>query len=116
VTRDARPQPRSDTAHVGTPAPAELTHRVCAVLMAKLADFLRAEDVTIDPVRPLVEYGIDSTDLLTLVFEIEEQFGCRFQAETFFDIETLNDLAERIAAALIAQDMTGLAPPPAASP
>ncbi len=103
MTQDPRAQPRSDAHRRGTPVAADLKDRVRAILTTKLADFLRAGDATIDPARPLAEYGIDSTDLLTLVFEIEEQFGCRFQPETFFDIETLDDLAERIGAALLEQ-------------
>lgn len=90
--------------------PAELKARVRAALTAKLASFLRAEDAAIDPARPLAEYGIDSTDLLTLVFEIEEELACRFSPETFFDIETLDDLGERIAAALAEQGMEASAP------
>ena len=74
-----------------------------AVLVAKLADFLHTQDAVIDPLHPLAEYGIDSTDLLTLVFEIEEQFGCQFPPSTFFDIETVDDLAERIAVSLAEQ-------------
>jgi acyl carrier protein len=77
--------------------------RVRAILTAKLASFLRSEGGVIDPHRPLAEYGIDSTDLLTLVFETEEQFGCRFPPSTFFDIETLDELADRIAASLTDQ-------------
>jgi len=77
--------------------------RVCAALIAKLADFLRTQDEVIDPLHPLAEYGIDSTDLLMLVFEIEEHFGCKFPPDTFFDIETVDDLADRIAASLTQQ-------------
>jgi acyl carrier protein len=74
------------------------------ILIARLTDFLQVPD-RIDPVRPLAEYGIDSTDLLMLVFDIEEHFGCRFPPSTFFDIETVDDLADRIAAALTKQGM-----------
>lgn len=77
--------------------------RVGAALIAKLADFLRTQDEVIDPLHPLAEYGIDSTDLLMLVFEIEEHFGCKFPPSTFFDIETVDDLAERIAASMAEQ-------------
>jgi acyl carrier protein len=110
VTQSSGPRAPTgaDASRLPTPDAAGLEDRVRGVLTAKLADFLRAEDTAIDPARPLAEYGIDSTDLLTLVFEIEEQFGCRFQPETFFDIETLEDLAGRIAAALAEQ---GRAPP-----
>ncbi|HLH89659.1 MAG TPA: acyl carrier protein [Xanthobacteraceae bacterium] len=107
MTQDDQPFSQAAQADASRPriaVAAELKEHVCAVLTAKLADFLRAEDAAIDPARPLAEYGIDSTDFLTLVFEIEEQFSCRFQPETFFDIETLDDLAERIGAALLAQD------------
>ena len=74
--------------------------RVCAALIATLAPFLRTQNQVIDPLHPLVEYGIDATDLLTLEFAIEEQFGCRFPPSIFFDIETVSDLADRIAASL----------------
>jgi acyl carrier protein len=114
VTQDDQPRApaaRSDASRPRPPVAAELNARVRAALTAKLADFLSAEDAAIDPGRPLAEYGIDSTDLLTLVFELEEQFGCRFQPETFFDIETLDDLAERIAAALVEQGSASPAPP-----
>jgi acyl carrier protein len=118
VTQDAPPraQPRADARRLRTPVAADLKDRVRVILTAKLADFLRAEDAAIDAARPLAEYGIDSTDLLTLVFEIEEQFGCRFQPETFFDIETLDDLAERIGAALVEQGRAPPEPPRVAPP
>ena len=80
-------------------------HRVCATLIAKLAEFLRTQDEVIDPLHPLAEYGIDSTDLLMLVFEIEEHFGCKFPPSTFFDIETVDDLADRITASLAKQEI-----------
>jgi acyl carrier protein len=77
--------------------------RVCAALIAKLADFLRTQGEVINPLHPLAEYGIDSTDLLMLMFEIEDQFGCKFPPSTFFDIETVDDLADRITASLTKQ-------------
>jgi acyl carrier protein len=81
----------------------EQKEHVRAVLTAKLAEFLGTQDEVINPLHPLAEYGIDSTDLLMLVFEFERQFGCRFPPSTFFEIETLDDLTERITASLTQQ-------------
>jgi acyl carrier protein len=75
------------------------------ILIARLTNFLQVPDQVIDPVRPLAEYGIDSTDLLMLIFDIEEHFGCKFPPSTFFDIETVDDLADRIAASLTKQGL-----------
>jgi acyl carrier protein len=83
------------------PVQSDQKQRVCAALVAKLANFLRTQDEVID--HPLAEYGIDSTDLLMLVLEIEEQFGCEFPPSTFFDIQTVDDLANRITALLTKQ-------------
>jgi acyl carrier protein len=118
VTQDGRhnADSRSASAPAARPVAGDLKERVCVVLVDKLAGFLQAQDSAIDPGRPLAEYGIDSTDLLTLVFEIEEQFDCRFPAETFFDVETLDDLAARIAASLVEQGLSVPGPPRVASP
>jgi acyl carrier protein len=85
------------------PVQSDQKQRVCAALVAKLANFLRTQDEVIDPLHPLAEYGIDSTDLLMLVLEIEEQFGCEFPPSAFFDIQTVDDLANRITALLTKQ-------------
>ena len=50
-----------------SPIPADQKDRVRAVLVAKLADFLRSGNEIIDPLRPLAEYGIDSTDLHRMI-------------------------------------------------
>ena len=77
--------------------------RICVALLATLAPFLRTQNEVIDPLHPLAEYGIDATDLMTLEFAIEEQFGCKFPVSTFYDVETVADLAERIMAWLMEQ-------------
>ena len=70
--------------------------RALAALVEILATFLGTSADAIDPRRPLAEYGIDSVDLLTLVLEIEERLGRKYPPGIFFDVDTLDQLAERI--------------------
>jgi acyl carrier protein len=70
--------------------------RIRAILVETLGTFLGAGDNAIDPRRPLAEYGIDSVDLLTLVLEIEERLARKFPPSIFFDVDTLDQLTDRI--------------------
>ncbi|MBV9634285.1 MAG: acyl carrier protein [Methylobacteriaceae bacterium] len=78
------------------PAEPDDAAQVLCVLVETLGTFLGATADAIDPHRPLAEYGIDSVDLLTLVLEIQERLGRKYPPGIFFDVDTLDQLADRI--------------------
>ena len=77
-------------------APADLR----AVLVAEIAGFLGTAPEVIDDHAPLSDYGIDSADLVALMFNVEERLGARLPVAAFVEVRTLTDLIEKISAAL----------------
>jgi acyl carrier protein len=65
-------------------------------LIDRIAGFLDSPTVSIDPERKLTEYGIDSADLLTLMFDVEERFALKLGPDLLLDVETIEQMAEEI--------------------
>ncbi len=73
---------------------------VRSFLVSQIAGLVGAGPDEVDPGGQLSSYGIDSTDLLTLLFDIEERFATKIDPGLFVEVDTIDGLAERIAAQL----------------
>lgn len=76
------------------------TADVRSFLVARIAEFVGAAPHEIDPAAALSTYGIDSTDLLTLLFDVEERFSATLHPSLFVEAATIDVLAERVGAEL----------------
>jgi acyl carrier protein len=85
---------------MGTRRPAVATADLRAALVAEIAGFLGAAPEVIDDHAPLSDYGIDSADLVALMFNVEERLGARLPVAAFVEVFTLTQLMEKIGAAL----------------
>jgi acyl carrier protein len=72
-------------------------------LVARIAGFIGGVPDEIDSAAELSTYGIDSTDLLTLMFDVEQHFSIPLHPGLFIDASTIDMLAQRIAAELPAR-------------
>jgi len=73
---------------------------VRSFVVSRIAELVGAAPEEIDPAAELSTYGIDSTDLLTLLFDIEERFATKLHPGLFVEAATIDVLAERIGAEL----------------
>lgn len=60
----------------------------------RLSSKLRGQELTKDSV--FRELGIDSLDLVDLVFELEEEIGTEFEDDELLKIKTVQDLLDLI--------------------
>lgn len=60
----------------------------------RLSSKLRGQELTEDSV--FKDLGIDSLDLVDLVFELEEEIGVEFEDEELLQIKTVKDLLNLI--------------------
>lgn len=74
------------------------TADVRSFLVTRIAEFVGAESDEIDPAAELSTYGIDSTDLLTLLFDVEERFATKLHPGLFVEAATIDVLAQRVGA------------------
>ena len=69
-------------------------------MIERIADLIGASPAEVDSDEKLSTYGVDSSDLLMLVFDVEEKFATKLHPGLFLESETINALAEKISAAL----------------
>lgn len=60
----------------------------------RLSSKLKGQELTKDSV--LRDLGIDSLDLVDLVFELEEEIGVQFEDDELLNIKTVQDLLDLI--------------------
>lgn len=60
----------------------------------RLSSKLKGQELTEDSV--LRDLGIDSLDLVDLVFELEEEIGVQFEDDELLNIKTVKDLLDLI--------------------
>ena len=68
-----------------------------------LSDKLNGKELTLD--SSFRDLGIDSLDLVDLVFALEEEIGTEFKDEELLSIKTVKDLLNLIDELLIAYDL-----------
>jgi acyl carrier protein len=73
---------------------------VRSFLVERVAALAGAAPEDVDPAEELSYYGVDSQDLLTLIFELEDRYATRLHPGLFVESGTIDALAERIASAL----------------
>ena len=73
---------------------------VRSFLVERISALAGAQPSEIDPAEELSYYGIDSSDLLTLVHEVESKFSTKLHPGLFLESGTIDVLAKSIAAAL----------------
>lgn len=56
----------------------------------RLESKLKGQELTVDMV--FKDLGIDSLDLVDLVFELEEEIGVQFEDEELLELKTIQDL------------------------
>jgi acyl carrier protein len=78
----------------------ELEAEARAYLVGRIAEFIGGAPDEVDSAADLSIYGIDSTDLLTLMFDVEQRFATTLHPGVFIDAATIDRLAQRIAAEL----------------
>jgi acyl carrier protein len=71
---------------------------VRSFLVARIAEFVGAEPADVDSGAELSSYGIDSTDLLTLLFDVEERFDTKLHPGVFLEAPSIDVLAARVVA------------------
>jgi acyl carrier protein len=69
-------------------------------LIARIAAFTGGSADELDSGAELSIYGVDSTDLLTLMFDVEQHFSTTLHPSPFVEVATIDMLAQRIAAEL----------------
>jgi acyl carrier protein len=72
-------------------------------LTAQLASYLEVSAAAIDPMRPLVEMGVDSVHAVSLVGDVEAHFDIDVDPTMIFDYPTLAHIAEYIDQAVAEQ-------------
>jgi acyl carrier protein len=70
------------------------------VLLHLLARFLRRDPDSIDPDRPLQEYGVDSLDAVMLVGDLEDALDVELPATVQWDHPSLRSIAQVLAGCL----------------
>jgi len=61
-------------------------------LQSLLAEEFRVDRAQIEPDTELAALGVDSLDMLDLMFKIEDRFGLKIQDDTPPSMRTLNDV------------------------
>ncbi|MDP1858533.1 MAG: aminotransferase class I/II-fold pyridoxal phosphate-dependent enzyme [Gemmatimonadaceae bacterium] len=82
------------TTRAATP---ELTDRLRTLLLEWLADELSQPVATLDPARPLADYGVESLAVLRLQVVLEQQLGRGFDARVLWEAENIEALVQRLA-------------------
>lgn len=94
TTPTTTPTATPTTTRAATP---EMTVHLRTLLLEWLADELSQPVATLDPARPLAEYGVESLAVLRLQVVLEEQLGRGFDARMLWDAENIDALVQRLA-------------------
>ncbi|MGA8544333.1 MAG: acyl carrier protein [Mycobacterium sp.] len=73
-------------------------------LTAQLASYLEVPAITISPMVPLAEMGVDSVHAVSLVGDVEAHFDIDVDPTMIFDYPTLARIAEFIGTAVTEQE------------
>ena len=65
------------------------------IINAKLEPILKGKELT--PEMGFKDLGVDSLDLVDLVFELEEEIGVQFEDDELTSLKTVQDLLDLIA-------------------
>ena len=67
-----------------------------STLVSMLAKELRLPETSVEPGRPLTQYGLDSIAALAIAGDLEEMLDIELPATLLWDCPTINDLAESL--------------------
>jgi acyl carrier protein len=76
---------------------------VSAQILARLSAALHRPLEGVTPETSLAELGLDSLDMITAMFELEDQFGISIPDEQFRTLATVGDVTEAIRKLVAAQ-------------
>lgn len=70
-----------------------LQSAITKFLLDKLSPLFAGKNITVDIKKNLMEFGIDSTDLINLTMEIEQEANIELYPTLFFEYQTVYDLS-----------------------